>query len=525
MSWLPIVDRELRAAARRRATYWARLIFALAGAAVVGLALMAAAVSQTAASELGRGLFHFLSLVALGFSAFAGVFVTADCLSEEKREGTLGLLFLTDLKGYDVVFGKLAARALSMGYGLLALFPVLAVTLTMGGVTAGEFWRMAVVLLTTMFFSMSVGMFVSSLSRNAHRAMTGGAALIVFIGGVLPLAESILSRVGLAARFGLSLPSPLAAWQLAFEAAFKLWGLRFACSLLLMQTLSWWFLVLASVLLPRLWQEGARWTVGGQGRTRVVREAVRASRAAWRAGLLSVNPVYWLTARNSRLGWLPGAGWGGLAVLFGAISVVDRTTSLMLAKFSWPMLPLLLRILVGVQACRFFVETRRAGALEVLLCTPLTVDEILRGQWLALRRLFWIPAIATGCAAGLSFVSQMAVFPAQGFFPGTFLGVTGMIYRYSNLVCDVLAAAWVGMMFGLTAKRPGLAPGLTVLFTVVIPVAAFCIPDLFITLPMFLWARDKLYRELRVLGGPRFSPGGFGGPMVKGPKPPPLLPH
>src|SRR6267378_1005157 len=171
MTFLPIVDRELRVAARRPVTYWTRLVFAIAGAAIVSLALLFAAAARTGASGIGGWLFYSLSLLALGFSAFAGVFLTADCLSEEKREGTLGLLFLTDLKGYDVVLGKLMARSLSAAYGLLAIFPVLAITLTMGGVTAGEFWRLVLMLVSTLFFSLCTGIFVSSISREERNAL------------------------------------------------------------------------------------------------------------------------------------------------------------------------------------------------------------------------------------------------------------------------------------------------------------------------------------------------------------------
>lgn len=84
----------------------------------------------------------------------------------------------------------------------------------------------------------------------------------------------------------------------------------------------------------------------------------------------------------------------------------------------------------------------------------------------------------------------------------------GSVYIYSvpKLIFDLLAAAWMGMLVGLTTKKPHLAPGLTMLYTVVLPVAAFCIPDVLISLPLFLWARDKLYRELRALSSPRGLP-------------------
>ena len=44
----------------------------------------------------------------------------------------MGLIFLTDLKGYDVVLGKLAATSLNGFYGLLAVFPLLAFPLLTG---------------------------------------------------------------------------------------------------------------------------------------------------------------------------------------------------------------------------------------------------------------------------------------------------------------------------------------------------------------------------------------------------------
>src|SRR5207237_5759271 len=160
MTFLPIVDRELRVAARRPATYWTRLVFAIAGAGIVSLALLFAAAAQTGASGIGGWLFYFLSLLALGFSAFAGVFLTADCLSEEKREGTLGLLFLTDLKGYDVVLGKLMATSLNAFYGLVAIFPVLALPLVMGGVTFSEFCRVMLALVNTLLFSLGMVVFI-----------------------------------------------------------------------------------------------------------------------------------------------------------------------------------------------------------------------------------------------------------------------------------------------------------------------------------------------------------------------------
>src|SRR5947209_14959169 len=113
--------------------------------------------------EVALILFRILTGASVLYCLLSGVRSTADCLSEEKREGTLGLLFLTDLKGYDVVGGKLVATSLNAFYGLIAIFPVLAIPLLMGGVTNGEFWRMALVLANTFLLSLAVGMFMSSI--------------------------------------------------------------------------------------------------------------------------------------------------------------------------------------------------------------------------------------------------------------------------------------------------------------------------------------------------------------------------
>ena len=59
MTFLPVVDRELRVAARRRGTYWTRLLFAVVCAGIVGLVLMFAWAMQGGTSGIGAGLFYF----------------------------------------------------------------------------------------------------------------------------------------------------------------------------------------------------------------------------------------------------------------------------------------------------------------------------------------------------------------------------------------------------------------------------------------------------------------------------------
>ena len=161
MTVLPIVRRELSVTARRWGTFWLRSGVALGViAAAMWIFLISRYESQR---DIGQVIFYVLTGASLAYCLLAGLRATADCLSEEKREGTLGLLFLTDLRGYDVVVGKLAANSLNAFYGVLAVVPVLGIPLLMGGVTVGEFGRVALVLVNTLFFSLCVGMFAAKV--------------------------------------------------------------------------------------------------------------------------------------------------------------------------------------------------------------------------------------------------------------------------------------------------------------------------------------------------------------------------
>jgi len=113
MRFLPIVMRELRAASRRRQTYWLRTGATLT---VILLGTWLFVVMQYEHRKLSSYLFGTLTGSVIFYALLTGIRATADCLSEERREGTLGLLFLTGLKGYEVVLGKLAANSATTFY-------------------------------------------------------------------------------------------------------------------------------------------------------------------------------------------------------------------------------------------------------------------------------------------------------------------------------------------------------------------------------------------------------------------------
>src|SRR6185436_6961088 len=168
MTFLPIVDRELRVRARDRNTWRVRSI-AAGAALLIGIPLLFFSGPGSPFGMSGQEFFYGLTALTFLFCAFEGARQTSDCISGERRDGTLGLLFLTDLKGYDIILGKLAVASIHSFFGLLAVFPILSLGMLAGGITAGEFWRVTLALCITLGFSLAVGLAVSARGVDERR--------------------------------------------------------------------------------------------------------------------------------------------------------------------------------------------------------------------------------------------------------------------------------------------------------------------------------------------------------------------
>jgi ABC-type transport system involved in multi-copper enzyme maturation permease subunit len=405
---LPILGRELRVAARKRSTFWLRTVAALVFF-VIGTGAVVLIRAFKIPTAMGEVLFSVLTWLSFVAALSAGVFFTADSLSEEKREGTLGLLFLTDLRGYDVATGKLTAAWLRCFYALLAVFPVLAVTLMLGGVTGAQFYKTMLALVNTLFCSLAAGLFVSVLSRDSQKAMAAAFGLLSLLAYGGPTADSVFldaSRRTPNSFFALS--SPLC----AFEEA-GAWGANhFWRALAISSGVGWFLLAATCALVPRTWQERRVRPKGVVDRlSRAWAHGGRRWRARLRRKLLERNPVAWLCCRLRSQSFVP---WSIALFVVGANALVygrhGPTGLAVMSFFGWYVLALFY-LFVAMQACRFLVETRRSGVLELLLTTPAEPSAIVRGNWQALLRIFALPVcviLATQGVAG--FVTQYHTF-------------------------------------------------------------------------------------------------------------------
>ena len=473
MTFLPIVDRELRVAARRGGTYWMRWAAALA--ALLGAMWIYALTYRDMPKQAGQILFVALAVLANLYAILAGLRTTADCLSEEKREGTLGLLFLTDLKGYDVVLGKLAATSLNSFYGLLAMFPIMGIAILMGGVTFGEFGRVALVSVNNLLFSLAVGMLCSAINRDDRKALVA-TFLVLLLAAALPGLGWAVAPFGVQARpayLVFFLPSPSFTCFLAFETIFTGGhnAQAFWTSAGLVHGFTWLCLASAAWIAPRTWQErvaaGGRFDLGW--RWRQWQYGAPEARAERRRRLLEINPILWLTSRErfkeALLLLVLAGGLGGW--LWGYLSMRQDWLEMTCIPFALAA-HALLKIWFAGEACRRFSHDRRSGALELLLAAPLSVDTIVRGQRLALWRQFAGPTLlvlvadAAFMIGGLDFVHA-----EEGSWLLLWLAGAGM------LIWDLHALSWVSPWMGLNSRHPNRASSAALVRICLLPWLAF----------------------------------------------------
>jgi ABC-type transport system involved in cytochrome c biogenesis permease component len=460
MTFLPIVDRQLRESSRRPATYRMRSLLALAALGIWFFLLIA---GNSSGIRKGMMLFIALGVLALGFCLVAGIFLTADCLSEEKREGTLGLLFLTELKGYDVVLGKLVATSLHSIYGLLAVLPLLALPLLIGGVTSGEFWRVTAVLLLTLFLTLSLGMLVSALARETRQAMSATLLLIVILSGILPLFWWIQGLVFPSTRWDFLLwCSPGYLYTRAFDYfwRFPVNAAEFWKSSLTIFILATSALFTACFYLPRAWHEKGESSERRNGASwkRRLRFGSIADRLAkhWR---LNRNPFYWLSSRDQMpsltakiiIGFL-GLIWIGCYAGCYSSSGRTREPFLVMTMFLGYGIHQVLKTLIAIEASRRLSEDRQSGALELLLVTPLPISNILSGQRRALWEIYRWPMIFTALINLCLFLLLTGRNPFHMHGDDRVIFSEMLIGGALMLPLDAFALSWVGMSMGMKKR-------------------------------------------------------------------------
>jgi len=395
MLGIPIIWREMRDAARSKATPRMRLLAGLAGTVLIGWLL-------TRRNWEGQGhyLMACLHAAAVALILFAGPFLTADSISSERRGGTLDLLFLTPVRGVEIVLAKFAVQWLRLLSLWLVAVPLGVVPFLMGAVDGRQLLGCLLLQAGLMIVCLAAGMLASSFSFKATMAMTAAQTISVLLvaanmavvswaGAGLGLTVTIFSGSDLpkwleAILGGALLLLAPVAWESAFSAAAGAllgnWVLAAGMNVIVAALAAWALLVRIGRRLGRRAEDNP----AAQRRRAWLREKFltplifkdslrRRLNAKMRA-----NPLVWLEYRTP---WSRSAVW----VLLGVVILVE-SMMLVTSPYSYSYvrgqyyLALLLAVVLAVMSASSFQRERENGAFELLLVAPFTEKTLLHGR-------------------------------------------------------------------------------------------------------------------------------------------------
>lgn len=193
---LPLLLKELIEQSARRRTYIIRVVYvSLFFLACLGVILPEMARSGgSPLNMLGVGRNIFIYIVAW---QFAGIYLflpalTCSVITAEKERNTLGLLFLTRLGPWTIVFEKLLSRLLPMYCLLFCSLPLLAFTISLGCITATDLLAALWFLALTTFQIAAIAVACSAFFRTTTGALLACYALMFVLGFGLPICDSLI---------------------------------------------------------------------------------------------------------------------------------------------------------------------------------------------------------------------------------------------------------------------------------------------------------------------------------------------
>ena len=420
-------------------------------------------------------------------------FMVADSLSQERREGTLGLLFLTPLRPIHIVVAKSMAHALRGLCFLAASTPVIVITVLLGGVNWPEVGLSMTFIAAAFCWSLGAGLLGSSqckvmrqsLAASTVWAIVGFSIMTLMMGSVLyyqtPLGEWVrqyrgnylnwarMWEVGISWCLDPTIvlrdrPSRFAGGA---PVASQLLLLIKVCALILGTSLValWACICLAARNIEKRWQEEPPSAARQKLQVTLCRPRVATGLyRRWLERMLNRNPMGWLDQRTWQARIIM---WTWLAALVSVYCwILTNGTSYIRGFDSWQRaLSLLLLMTIAAASAGSFHRERESGVLELLLVSPLSIRSILWGRLLGLWGQF-MPAVLL-----LVIVWVYMTFAVGDIFlhhrPIYF-----EFYRCATLVLGFLCIPMVGLFYSLRMKHFLSAFIWTLLTGLVIPITS-----------------------------------------------------
>ncbi|HEY3860697.1 MAG TPA: ABC transporter permease subunit [Verrucomicrobiae bacterium] len=404
----PVVQRELRATARWPLGPWLR-----AGGALCGVAVFCVLADTATQVGMGLELFENIHILLLWLICALVPALTADCLARERREGTLGLLFMTPLTAPGIVVGKTMAQVLRAVMLWLAMVPILTLPFLNGGVTWADVVVCLVAELCAAMLCLAAGMLASTLTDNRALAFILAFLLMgIFIGGPAGYRFSELKNP-FGSSYGPGLwrggyPNPVF-FAASPNGRVIMWNRSmgrparppavvrsvpaFVTPLAVKLTIA--AIVLLITLRFAGWRIEKSWQdkIPSKRQQSLVRRYCTPLFARWFADHLrrtkEWNPIAWL----QQYSWKARVSKWGLCLLFVLLecAAIDGSQPYHLAATVTFLLAVLAAAYTyaGVNG---FLQERRSGALELILVSPISVKEIIVGRVWGLWKQF-LPSV------------------------------------------------------------------------------------------------------------------------------------
>lgn len=464
------MQRELREGARRPFNYWLRV-----GAAGCGLAAVVHITSisrYTGEKVMGQYLFAGLHVALMGLICLVVPLMTADCIAREKREGTLGLLFLTPLKAGGIVIGKGLVQALRALTLWVSLAPILTIPFLTGGVEWADASAFFALEFSALMLCLAVGLLASTLVRGRGAAFVLASCLGVLFVVLfcLLICFCFLNVASLIAEWpvGYALPLsglPMDLWQDYVGP----WGRGSSTAAIVNvwhRTL--WISPLPALFLFVLVVGFAAWRLAGSWQDKIpslrqenlVRRYCTPVFKGWFARkmgrVLDRNPIVWL----QQYSWKARVIKWVLCLAF----VVVETLAFMVGpteegqrEIIEPLFVLIFAAGMTFAGINSFAEEKRSGALELILVTPIPINQVILGRVRGVWEQFLPAALMLGFFdAGLHWIRSS---PSFGFW-----GFENLFIRLVNLapaVCVFLTLPVFALYSALHFKNQIAAVALT----------------------------------------------------------------
>ncbi len=194
-----LLTRSLREDNRLKQTYFAR------GGLICFILLMLLSSQNSYGYTGAPGLAFFSKVVFTNFFfiTLTGLSYFAGAIAEEKEEGTLGLLRMTNLGPLTILLGKSSSRLLGIALLLLVQLPFTLLAVTLGGVSIHQVLAAYVSLGAYIFFVCNLALLFSVIFERVGVASTfTGLALLCFFfappwgGAILALMVSPFGLIG-----------------------------------------------------------------------------------------------------------------------------------------------------------------------------------------------------------------------------------------------------------------------------------------------------------------------------------------